>query len=278
MPAPGAAARAPPDEPRAHSRPGPGANEPHESIRLQKAASAMQRSTVRRAFTRTAVIGATAALAALATTGPAAAHVTIAAQNTTAGSYTLLTVSVPHGCDGDATTGVAVQIPEPINAVTPSVNPNWEVETVMVDLAEPITDNHGNEITERVDQIVYTTDTPLPDGVRDSFELSLRIPEEAAGQTLHFPTVQTCTDSDHPWIEIPTDGQDPDDLQSPAPSITVTSADEADAEPAADSAETNAAAESDSEGTDPLTYIALAIGVIGVGLGAFALLKGRRAA
>ncbi len=245
----------------------------------QKAVPAMQRSTVHRTLARTVVVGATAALAALAATGPAAAHVTIDAPNTVAGSYTLLTVSVPHGCEGEATTEVAIQIPEPLNAVTPSVNPNWEVEKVMADLPEPITDSHGNEITERVDQIVYTTDTPLPDGMRDAFELSLRLPDEAAGQTLYFPVVQTCTGSDHPWIEIPTDGQDGDELASPAPSITVTAAEEAAAEPAAESTEAAAAeGDSDSGGTDPLTYIALAVGMIGAGLGAFALVKGRRAA
>jgi uncharacterized protein YcnI len=244
----------------------------------RKATQEMQRSAVRSALARTTVVGATAAIAVLAAAGPAAAHVTIDAPSTAAGSYTLLTVSVPHGCDGEATTEIAVQVPEPINAVTPSINPNWEVEKVMVDLPEPITDSHGNEITERVDQIVYSTDTPLPDGMRDAFELSLRIPEEAAGQTLYFPVVQTCTGSDHPWIEIPVDGQDPDELASPAPSITVTAAEEGEAEPAADSNE-GAAAESESEGgTGPLVYIALAIGMIGAGLGALALVKGRSAA
>ena len=196
----------------------------------------MQRSTARRALARTTLAGTAAALAVLASAGPAAAHVTIAAPNTVAGSYTLLTVSVPHGCDGDATTAIAVQIPEPINAVTPSVNPNWDVEKVMVDLPEPVIDAHGNEVTERVDQIVYTAKTPLPDDLRDAFELSLRLPEETAGQTLYFPVVQTCTASDHPWIEIPADGQNPDELESPAPSITVTTAKTADdtAEEAAD--------------------------------------------
>ncbi|MEU5875320.1 YcnI family protein [Glycomyces sp. NPDC047369] len=233
----------------------------------------MQRTS--RALARTAVVGAAAALAVLAAAGPAAAHVTIATPNTVAGSYTLLTVSVPHGCDGDATTAVAIQIPEPINAVTPSVNPNWDVEKVMVDLPEPVTDAHGNEVTERVDQIVYTARTPLPDDLRDAFELSLQLPEETAGQTLYFPVVQTCTASDHPWIEIPAEGQNPDDLESPAPSITVTAAETDDAEEAAADTEDDAADDSDS-GTDPVTYVALAIGMIGAALGAFALARTRR--
>lgn len=246
----------------------------------------MQRNAQHRTPARTAAVGAaaltSAALAVLTGAGPAAAHVTVAAPNTVAGTYTLLTVSVPHGCDGDATTQVAVQIPEPINAVTPSVNLNWDVEKVMVDLPEPLVDSHGNEVTQRVDQVVYTAKTPLPDDLRDAFELSLRLPEEAAGQTLYFPTVQTCTASDHPWIEIPVEGQDPAELGSPAPSITVLAAEdegaaeEAAAEGDAVSTEDDRAAE--ESGTDPVTYVALAVGMIGAGLAAFALVRGRNRA
>ena len=238
-------------------------------------------STLRRGLARAATAVAAGMLTAFTAAGPAAAHVTIATPSAVAGSYTLLTVSVPHGCDGEATTEIAIQIPEPINAITPSINPNWEVEMVMADLSEPVVDSHGNEITERVDQVVYTAHEPLPDGLRDAFELSLRVPEEAAGQTLYFPIVQTCTSSEHPWIEVPAEGQDPDELASPAPSITVTAPDDADAaetvtEDETEDEDTEAAA--DDESPDTLTYIALAAAVIGIGLAAFALLRGRRSA
>ena len=39
-------------------------------------------------------------------------------------------------------------------------------------LAEPI-QGEGGEITERVSEVVYTAKTPLPDGYRDAFALSL---------------------------------------------------------------------------------------------------------
>jgi hypothetical protein len=65
---------------------------------------------------------------------------------------------------------------------------------------------HGEEITERATEVVYTAHAPLPDDLRDAFVLSLRIPEDTAGDTLYFPTVQTCEDGEHPWIEIPADG------------------------------------------------------------------------
>src|SRR5918997_1244424 len=87
---------------------------------------------------------------------PAGAHVTITASTTAAGAFTVLTVSVPHGCDGSATTEVTVQIPEGINAVTPTRNALWEVEKQTEQLDPPVTDAHGNEISERVATVTYT--------------------------------------------------------------------------------------------------------------------------
>lgn len=241
----------------------------------------MQRNAIRRALARAAATGAAAAIAVLTLSGPAGAHVTVATDSAAAGSYALLTFSVPHGCDGEPTTEVAIQIPEPLNAVTPSVNPNWELEKVFTELPEPVTDSHGNEVTERVSEVVYTANTPLPEGVRDAFELSLRLPEETAGQTLHFPVVQVCGDAEHPWIEIAEEGQDPDELESPAPSIEVIAPDAAaadeDAAAAAES-ESEPTAADEEDGDEPLLYTAIALGAIGVLLGALALVRGRRRA
>ena len=107
---------------------------------------------------------------------------------------------MPHGCDGSATTKVAIKVPDQVNAVTPTVNPNWDVQKVLVPLTPPVTDSHGNQITERVDQVVYTAKTPLPADLRDALVLSLQIPD-VAGQTLTFPVVQTCEVGETAWIE-----------------------------------------------------------------------------
>lgn len=239
----------------------------------------MHPDTRKRALARAAVTGAAALAALLGLGAPAAAHVTVSASETAAGSYTVLTVSVPHGCNGQPTTEVAVQIPEPILSVTPTINPNWEVEKVVIELDEPIADSHGNETTERVGEVVYTANTPLPEGYRDAFELSLRLPEETAGQTLYFPVIQTCAEGEHPWIQIPEEGQDPDELDEPAPHIEVTAPDdsepEAEAQDVAPAADEAADEEESSSGA--LTYIALAAGALGVLLGGFALARGRRA-
>lgn len=237
----------------------------------------MQQHRYKRALARAAAVGIAAATAVLALGAPASAHVTVTPAGTDAGTYTILTFSVPHGCDGESTTAVAIQIPEPLNAVTPTVNPGWDLEKVLTELDEPVVDSHGNEVTERVSEIRYTAHTPLPDDYRDVFELSLRLPEETAGQTLHFPVVQICGADEHPWIQIAEDGQDADELDSPAPFIEVT-APGGEAEDTAATVEGAATETAAADEDNTLTYVAIALGAIGIVLAGLALLRGRRTA
>ncbi len=224
-----------------------------------------------------------AAALACASASLAGAHVTVSPSEGAAGAYSVLTFSMSHGCEGSPTTQVAIEMPEQILSVTPSVNPNWTVETVMEDLENPVTDSHGTEITERVSRVVYTAATPLPDDLRDAFELSVRLPE-TAGETLAFPTVQTCQQGETAWVQLAAEGQDPDELDAPAPLLTVTepeqgetTADTADDETAEDDTTEAAAATDDDSGSGTGWGIAgLVAGVIGAALGATALLRTRR--
>lgn len=210
----------------------------------------------------------TAALVVLAVAAPAGAHATITPDTTAAGEYSVLTVSIGHGCEGSATTKVAVQIPEEVLSVTPTRHPLWDMAEQQEKLDEPVTDAHGNEVTERDAVVTYTARTPLPDGERDSFELSLQLPEEE-GATLVFPVVQTCEKGENPWTQVPAEGQDPHELEFPAPTVTTTSPEEAGhGAAAASSAEeptSEETVEADSGGT---------MGAVGLGAGALGLLAG----
>jgi periplasmic copper chaperone A len=62
-----------------------------------------------------------------------------------------------------------------------------------------------------------------PDGYRDTFVLSLTIPD-TPGETIYFPTIQTCEQGETAWIEIPAEGDDPEALEEPAPAATVVEA------------------------------------------------------
>ncbi|WP_187264876.1 YcnI family protein [Homoserinibacter sp. GY 40078] len=214
-----------------------------------------------------AVLGA-AALTLLA--APAAfAHTTVEATSTAAGSYTVLTFASGHSCDGSPTTSFTIDLPDGINAASPEILAGWKVEKVMETLDTPITDSHGNELTERVSQIVYTADTPFPEGFRVSFDVSLQLPEDAAGETLYFPTVQQCEEGSNDWIEIPADGQDDEELASPAPALEVTEAVD-DEHGHGDAAETeHAEGEHADEVSD--SSPALAVGIAGLAVGALGL-------
>ena len=211
-------------------------------------------------------VGAAGALALAV--APASAHVTVTPSTTAAGAFGVLSFSAGHGCDGSPTTTIAIDLPEEIYAVTPTRNPFWTVEKVMEELDEPITDAHGNEITERVDQVVYSARTPLPEGQRDTFELSLQLPD-AEGETLAFPVVQTCEKGENPWTETAAEGQDPEELEFPAPLVTITGgSDEAPA------ATTGDGADEDGNG---LALAGLGTGVAGIVIGGIALARSRKA-
>lgn len=258
----------------------------------------MTRRTLARPLLRLAALPAAVGVLTLASAGTANAHVTITPTETGAGAYTVLTVSVPHGCDGSPTTKIAIQIPESILSVTPTRNPFWTESIQMKKLATPVKDAHGNEVTERVATVTYAAKTPLPDGVRDTLELSLQLPD-AAGETLAFPTIQTCAKGETGWTEVAPDGDDAAELEHPAPAFTVSGADDEDghadeaADDAADQADaddannepddaddTNAessAADNDSDGVSPAVgYTGLGAGVLGLLAGGAALAQVRR--
>ena len=165
--------------------------------------------------------GGGAALIVLATASAASAHVTVTPSTTAASAYSVLTFAVPHGCEGSATTTVAIQIPDDFVTVTPSINPSWTVTKEMEKLAEPVDDGHGGQYTERVAQVVYTAKTPLPDGYRDTFEVSVKLPD-SAGSDLVFPTIQTCEKGETAWTQTVAEGQP--EPEHPAPSVTLTAA------------------------------------------------------
>jgi len=201
---------------------------------------------------------------------PVFAHVGISPGDAPAGDYAVIAVSVPHGCEGSPTTSVTIKIPDEVLAVTPTRNALWEVKKNLVKLAAPVKDAHGNEITEKVDTVVYTAITPLPDGYRDAFELSFKVPD-VAGTTLVFPTIQKCERDQTDWVEVTEDGEE--EPEHPAPVLAVTEASggsgHAEVEPAEDSDSTGA-----SKG---LGLGALGTGVLALLVAGAALVKSRKA-
>lgn len=244
----------------------------------------------KRNLARACALPAAAAAGVVLAAAPAGAHVTVDPSEASAGSSAVLTFSVGHGCEGSPTTRIAVQIPEQILSVTPTRNPLWDVEKVIEQLDEPATDAHGNEVTERVAQVIYTAKEPLPDGIRDDFELSLQLPD-AAGETLAFPTIQTCEQGETAWTEVAAGGSD-EELESPAPTVTILPAEGGAHGASSASDESGGTTESDDSGSantepvaaevddssDVLGLVALVAGLLGLAAGAAALVLVRRRA
>jgi len=241
-----------------------------------------------RTFARLGALPAATAAVALSLAAPASAHVTATPSTAAAGAFTVVTFSVGHGCEGSPTTRIEIQVPESVLSVTPSRNPFYDVEKTIEKLDEPVTDAHGNEVTERTGSIVYTASTPLPDGQRDAFELSFQVPD-AEGETLSFPTIQTCRKGETGWTEVAADGQDAEELENPAPSFLITAAegeghgDDAAAESASDEGEVvSASAESSADdaddaddGSSALGWAGLVAGLLGLAAGGLALARTR---
>jgi len=194
-------------------------------------------------------------LLALAVPLSASAHVSVSASSTAAGSYSVLTFSVGHGCDGSPTTTVAISIPATIESVTPTVNPGWTISRVTEPLDEPIAEEDGDEITERTSQIVYTATTPLAADQRDTFALSLALAGEE-GDVLEFPTLQTCEVGETNWV-----GEE-------VPAVTLTAAVEGEghhAEEGVEPVETPAA--TDDVLARVLGILGLVVGAVGIVIG-----------
>jgi uncharacterized protein YcnI len=227
-----------------------------------------------RTAARLLAVTAAAALVTLGLAGPASAHVTITPEATAAGSFTVVTMNVPHGCEGSPTTKVAIQIPEDILAVTPTRNPYYDVAKRIEKLPKPVTDAHGNKVTERVASVVYTARTPLPEGQRDALELSLQLPEKA-GETLAFPAIQTCAKGETAWTEIPTGGQDAEELEHPAPAFEITEAVEEGSEESAEASHVKVEDDDSDTGTT-VGIVGLVLGALGLVAGGTALFQVRR--
>lgn len=240
-----------------------------------------------RTLARLGAFPAATAAIALSLAAPASAHVTATPSTAAAGAYSVVTFSVGHGCEGSPTTKIEIQVPESVLSVTPSRNPFYDVEKTIEKLDEPVADAHGNEVTERTASIVYTATTPLPDGERDAFELSFQLPD-AEGETLSFPTIQTCQKGETGWTEVPADGQDAEELESPAPAFEIVAAeagghgDDAAAEPAADDADeadtevsADASADDEDDSSSALGWVGLVAGLLGLAAGGLALARTR---
>lgn len=160
-----------------------------------------------------------AALTASLMAGPALAHVTLEQGEAPAGSRYKAVLRLGHGCDGQATTGLRIKLPDGFYDAKPMPKAGWKLHTVSGDYARPY-DDHGQKRTSGVREIVWSGGD-LPDAWYDEFVLVGKLgPEVPPGSSLYFPTVQECGKTRQGWIDV----TGAEGAQFPAPSVVITPA------------------------------------------------------
>jgi uncharacterized protein YcnI len=214
------------------------------------------------------LVGGAAFLVVVATALPASAHVEVSTEEAPAGGELAFDFLVGHGCDEFGTTSISVQIPDGVKEVAPEDEPGWRLTT------------KGGE--ESVREVTWTTTrVPLDPHHLGRFGMSLALPDGQPGDVVYFPTVQRCEQGVTRWIETPAAGGSEEDLQNPAPAITLTAADdeghgEAEGDGSASSEGLDAQPAAAEERSDTIAWVALAVGIVGVLVGGAALARGRR--
>ncbi|MCD7060204.1 copper chaperone PCu(A)C [Pelagibacterium xiamenense] len=162
---------------------------------------------------------AAAVAATFSLSAPAFAHATFEVQEAVLGQAFTGVLRVPHGCDGEATHTVRIEIPEGLFNVKPMPKAGWTLETVTGAYANTYV-NHGTEVTEGVREIVWSGGD-LPDGWYDEFVFRGTFADTLAPGAFHIPAVQECANGVAAWTSMP--GAETED--GPAPSVTLVAGD-----------------------------------------------------
>lgn len=232
------------------------------------------RSVRRAVATAAGVLVVTAAVA-----GPAAAHVTVSADDPSPGAPdTVLTFRVPNEEDAATTVKVQIKLPvkTPIASVKPQTPPGWTVSTTPVTFDPPITTDDGT-ITEGVGSVTFTADKGtegVPVGGFQAFTLLVGpLPEDVG--SLAFPTVQTYSDgSVSSWVDPVVEGQDEPENAVPTLTLRAAGGTPASAQPAPPASAGGAPAASGSAGSTGSTGSSSGLGIAGLVLGAVGAVLG----
>ena len=134
--------------------------------------------------------------------GPACAHVTIDPPAAPAGAYQRIAFRVGHGCDGSATTGIVVQLPEGLASAKPMPKPGWTIELAEGAFAVPL-QLHGKTVTRGVRQVAWRGG-PLPDAYYDEFVVMVKL-SDTPGRYV-FKVGQQCEKGRVDWADVPANG------------------------------------------------------------------------
>jgi periplasmic copper chaperone A len=140
-----------------------------------------------------------AACVALSVPVLALAHVTLEQNRALAASTYKAVFRIPHGCNGAATTSVAVFLPPGFVGTKPMPKAGWKLDIESEALAQPYESN-GKSIAERV-AVVRWSGGRLPESAYDEFILRTTLPADPG--TRWIRVLQTCEQGQIDWGEVP---------------------------------------------------------------------------
>ncbi|HWH11130.1 MAG TPA: YcnI family protein [Solirubrobacteraceae bacterium] len=137
---------------------------------------------------------ATAALAAgLVFPGAVEAHVSLHPNTVPAGAFVTLDVRVPGEEQGAYADKVDMLLPPGFTSVDVQNVPGWSVKEITTNLKTPIQTDDG-PVSQEISEIVWTGDRTtlgrLDNGTFMQFPLSIAMPDNIAGQSLAFKTLE----------------------------------------------------------------------------------------
>jgi uncharacterized protein len=233
----------------------------------------------------------TAALCALACSllfpAAAQAHVSLHPNTVPAGAFVTLDVRVPGEEENAYAYKVDMLLPPGFTDVATQNVPGWSTKVVTKKLAKPIQTDDG-PVSEEVSHVIWTGDRSvdgrLDNGTFIQFPLSIAMPEDIAGKSLAFKTLEYYSNGKVArWIGAPS-------AEYPAPTVNVTAKggvieDVAGGEAGPTSGQVPGAETASSSGSgsgggssNGLAIAALIVGALGLLAGGAALLGVRRRA
>ena len=169
---------------------------------------------------------AVAAVASLAASGGAQAHVSLETPQAKAGEAYKAVLRVTHGCDGSATHTVSIALPPGFRGAKPMPKPGWELTLQRQAFAEPYS-SHGKEVREGVTVVTWTArsaESALQDAHYDEFIVRGQAPSTAGDAW--FKVNQVCHKGRWDWVEVPPAGGSTKGLKAPAARLEVMPASE----------------------------------------------------
>ena len=145
---------------------------------------------------------------------PAHAHATIGNKEARIGADYEASFEIPHGCAGQPTIEVIVQIPAGYLNVTPVEVPGWQSATKIGSYGRPYKLD-STTVDEGVIEVSWT-DGSLPNHEVETFKLTGTFADDLTPGSVYFPMIQVCPDGEEAWID--TSGHSD---QNPAPSVTL---------------------------------------------------------